>query len=282
MQGEIWVDPWHEVCNSGGEQRGLDREAITHLQSNEHIPLKRLTHDVKVAGTLPWRYQMRKSLTIALVAASALLAACSDSDNGNNRATGPAALDAGDINVDLTRDVRDNLASHFSVTAAKLPNRAADLRYDFHETSRTMAGNEGIVTGDFIFFAEGDPVEKGSLAIFYTAGQTAWFRSGLFEVSDQVAQDVHEFTVAVRDASTLRPIVGAEVEARRIEGRSTARIFTNSDGQATVQVLPGVFQIEVSRDFYTATMTDNITTVGASNQLFDIALVRIKDPVRSL
>ena len=134
---------------------------------------------------------MRKSLTIALVAASALLAACSDSDNGNNRATGPAALDAGDINVDLTRDVRDNLASHFSVTAAKLPNRAADLRYDFHETSRTMAGNEGIVTGDFIFFAEGDPVEKGSLAIFYTAGQTAWFRSGLFEVSDQVAQDVH-------------------------------------------------------------------------------------------
>ncbi len=226
---------------------------------------------------------MRHSLTIALLALSAFVVGCSASDSGD-RSIGPAAsLDAGDIVVDLNRDVRDNLASHFSVAASKLPNRVAELRYDFNETSRTLVGEEGIVTGDFIFFAEGDPIQKGSIAIYYSAGHTQWFRSGLFEVSEDVTPNVHQFTVTVRDASTRQPVVGAQVEAKRIEGlRSSARIFTNSEGQATVEVLPGVFQIQVSRDNYAGTITDRVTTVAASNQLFDIAMVRVKDPVRSL
>lgn len=226
----------------------------------------------------------RQAITVALLAASAFTVACGDSDDGNDNSVGPAAsLSAGDIVVDLNRDVRDNLASHFSKVAAKLPNRVAEIRYDFSETSRTIAGDEGIVTGDFIFFAEGDPVQKGSIAIYYSPGTTSWFRTGLFEVSDEVTPAVHLFTVTVRDATTLQPVVGAKVEARHIEGlRSSPRLFTDAEGQATVEVLPGVFQIGVSRDYYNETRTDNITTVGASNQAIDISIVRSKDAVRSL
>ncbi|MBT3342594.1 MAG: carboxypeptidase regulatory-like domain-containing protein [Gemmatimonadetes bacterium] len=225
---------------------------------------------------------MRQTITIALLAASAFIVACGDSDN--DRPTGPSAsLDAGDIVVDLNRDVRDNLASHFSTAAAKLPNRVAEIRFDFSETSRTVAGDDGVVTGDFIFYAAGDLVQKGSIAIFYRPGSTAWFRTGLFDVSDQATADVHQLTITVTDATTLRPVVGAEVEARHIGGlRSSKRIFTDSEGHATVEVLPGVFTVGVSRDDYNATTTDNITTVGVKDQTLNIALVRGKDYVRSL
>jgi hypothetical protein len=212
---------------------------------------------------------MRHLAKLALIA-GAFTVACGDSNDGGG--VGPtAAPPPSDIVVDLSRDVRDNLSLHY-LPAAKPPAKAAEIHFDFHETARAARDGRGVVTGDFIYRALGVPTRKGSIDIFYRPGNGVWLRTGLFEVTDGTQVQSAVFSLTVRDASTTAPLLGVDVEARRVDDVRSSAGTTDILGQAQLEVLPGVFQITVRREDYVPFTTERLTTVEGVLQLSDLRL----------
>lgn len=210
-----------------------------------------------------------------LLIAALFTAACSDggdSDRGLN-ATTPGV---DEITIDVTRDVRDNLAIHFGGPAARPSVGATRVRFDFSETSRAIVDGEGSVTGDFLFGTFGTSTRHGSLTIHYTPGGGGWLRTGRYLVQEDRDVASHVFELTVRDATTNVPVSGAITEARRVdEGRLTNANFTNVMGLVQLEVLPGAFDIEVRQDNYEPVVLRNVSTLGGVLALGDVRMTRL-------
>ncbi len=218
---------------------------------------------------------MRATLT-ALLFAGAFAVACGDGSSNTDRGLNSSSPGVADIAVDVTRDVRDNLAIHFQRAAGKPPAGASTIRYDFNEISRQVRDGEGVVTGDFQYAAFGAPKRQGSLTIYYHPGGGGWLRTGLFDVVEGAEVGSHVFAMTVRDAATDVPLSGALAEARRTQpGRVTNSTFADIRGQLQLEVLPGDFDIEIRQDNYEPVVLHNVTTLGAVQQLGEIRMVRL-------
>ena len=211
--------------------------------------------------------------------AGAFTVACSDG-GGSDRGLNPSSVTVVDIDVNVTRDVRDNLALHFQGAARKPPAGVTSIRFDFNEISRNQRDGLGVVTGDFQFFAFGLPKHQGSLSIYYRSGGDGWLRTGLFDVAEDVDVASHVFALTVRDAATDVPLTGALAEARRVQaGRVTNSTFTDGLGRIQLEVLPGAFDIEIRQDNYEPVVIRNVPTLDAVQQLGDIRMVRLTGKV---
>jgi len=209
-----------------------------------------------------------------LLLAGAFAVACSDG-GGSDRGLNPSSATVADIDVNVTRDVRNNLALHFQGAAGKPPAGVTSIRFDFNEISRGERDGLGVVTGDFQFAAFGQTRRQGSMTIYYRSGGNGWIRTGLFDVAEDVDVASHVFTLTVRDAATDVPLTGALAEARRVEaGRVTSSTFTDGFGRIQLEVLPGAFDLEIQQESYEPVVIRNVTTLDAVQQLGDIRMVR--------
>ncbi|HJP33089.1 MAG TPA: hypothetical protein QGF95_21295 [Candidatus Latescibacteria bacterium] len=221
------------------------------------------------------------STTLKTLLVTGLFAvACGDGNNEADRGLNSSAPGSDEIVVDVSRDVRDNLAIHFRGAAGKPPAGTTDIRFDFNEISREVSNGTGVVTGDFLFAVFGEQKRQGSITIYYTPGGDSWLRTGHFDVAENADVASHLFALTVRDASTDIPMAGALAEARRVDaGRVTNATFTDVLGQMQMQVLPGAFDIEVRQDNYEPVILRNVTTLDAVQQLGVIHLVPLTSKV---
>lgn len=192
--------------------------------------------------------------------------------------SGPGTPTSIDVPFSVIVDVRDNLFRHFhaevpesSVTDAV--NRAAAkpyipepvVRFDFREVSRVVAPDQAEVTGEFLFVVDDGPLRQGRITVVFAVEGSHWRRTGQFAV-DEVPVEALDLPLIVRHSVTSEPLIGAWVEARRVEDdfRSSAVRTTDADGAAVLQVLRGEFQISAGLEGFGVTQSDYIRVPSAT------------------
>ena len=187
----------------------------------------------------------------------------------------------------LTADVGENLVRHFSPLATKppanrqLPSRI--YRFDFVEKERTLSpeGN-GIIRGDFLFSINNQPSQRGLIEITYTPDGSLWRKTNNVRIVP--TDDVEAITVIanVRDSESGLPLENVAVEARRPDGVRTSRtVQTDETGRATLEVLPGEFEIAVDHPNFQPITLTTINANMANINVGDIQLAPINKLIRT-
>lgn len=187
----------------------------------------------------------------------------------------------------LTNDVGENLVRHFSPLATKppanrqLPSRM--YRFDFVERERTLSpeGN-GIIRGDFLFSINNQPSQRGLIELNYTPDGSLWRKTNTVRIVQ--TDDVEAITLIanVRDSESGQPLENVSVEARRADGVRTSRtVKTDETGSATLEVLPGEFEIAVDHPNFQPITLTTIHAGMAHVEVGDIKLTPINKLIRT-
>ena len=193
---------------------------------------------------------MNRSLLLVLLLATAVTA-CGGTDPVG---PSPAADTADLVPFSADRHVVPALADHFGTPATKIPiirgtntPQMSLPRTDYLEMGREVLGSgDVVVTGQFLFFAADQSPQRGTLESVFT------LRDGLWQhISSAVQEGPVEaipLTVRVRTAESSLPLDDVEVLARRQGSQilTSGAIRTDSNGEARLLVLRGVFDLEVT------------------------------------
>ena len=185
------------------------------------------------------------------------------------------ALDG--ISFRLGRDVRDNLVRHYAMAAAKPPvgNEIQRIQFDFLETSRAYSSeDEGVISGEFLFAVDTQPLKRGTIDIFFWAKNGAWSRTGVYRVEEAPVSS-HVLTAVVRSGVSEKPLARAAVLATRVNGgnRCSRLALTDEGGRAQVEVLSGTFHISVEHPEYRSTTLADISTAQSQQVIAEISLI---------
>ena len=190
------------------------------------------------------------------------------------------------IPLTLTTDVGESLVRHFAPQATKppanrqLPSRV--YRFDFVEQSRTLSpeGN-GIISGVFLFNINNQPSQSGLIELIYTSEGSVWHKTQDVRI---VKTEVEAITLIanVRDSESGQPLEDVEVEARRPDGVRTSRtVRTDATGIATLEVLPGDFEISVDHPNFQPISVTTVHADKAQVSVGDIQLTPINKLIRT-
>jgi hypothetical protein len=151
------------------------------------------------------------------------------------------------------------LSTYYGVPAAKPPvgGRTGAPAADYLEVDReALAATEARIRGHYLIWIGSREVRRGTLDTMFRLEGGLWRYAGS-TVTEGPVQTV-PLTVRVNDAESARPVDDVEVIARRkgnVELSSRA-VRTDASGEARLEVLKGVFEVEALSEGFEAVVAE--------------------------
>jgi hypothetical protein len=132
-----------------------------------------------------------------------------------------------------------------------------------------------------LFNINNQPSQSGLIELIYTSEGSVWHKTQDVRI---VKTEVEAITLIanVRDSESGQPLEDVEVEARRPDGVRTSRtVRTDATGIATLEVLPGDFEISVDHPNFQPISVTTVHADKAQVSVGDIQLTPINKLIRT-